>query len=229
MIELFEGRRAKDYDKNIPLLFPGYETVQESVSAILRALLSSLPSGKRILVAGCGTGTEMLHLLDVSPNWHITGFDPSPEMIRQAAAKLECAHDRNTYELISGTVSELPELPVFDAATLLLVLHFLPDDGSKLSLLREIGVRLTPGAPFIMTDIFGSGEVFNNNMLLLETLLLTKLNSDVTQKILYHIKNDVFHCTEERQLELLKEAGFVNAYRFHQTFIYGGWVAIKGL
>lgn len=39
---------------------------------------------------------------------------------------------------------------MFDAATLIGVLHHIPDDADKLRLLQALSARLAPGAPFIL-------------------------------------------------------------------------------
>ena len=57
--------------------------------------------------------------------------------------------------LYPSMVAELPKFEPFDVATLLLVLHFLEDDGSKLGLLRDIAEHLKPGAPLVLGDLFG--------------------------------------------------------------------------
>ena len=70
-------------------------------------------------------------LLEINfPKWHITGIDLSIEMLQQARKNL----GRFPYiQLINSSVDKLSEGTNFGAATLLLVLHFLEDDGSKLN------------------------------------------------------------------------------------------------
>ncbi len=59
------------------------------------------------------------------------------------------AGDRLT--LIEGTVLDAPLGP-FDAATCILVLHVIPDDGTKARTLENVHRRLKPGAPFVLVD-----------------------------------------------------------------------------
>lgn len=222
-VEIFEGKRALDYDKNIPVLFPGYERAQERMVQVLTLYIPPVPR-PRILVAGCGTGTEMMHLLDLQPAWHVTGIDPSPEMVEKARHKM-ASYPAGSFELLTGLVAQLPPVAQHDAAILQLVLHFLPDDGSKLSLLKQIAGRLAPGAPFILVDIFGKGTAFEEGMAVLEHLLLQRLSREVVQKMMVHIKHDIHPCAEKRLHELLREAGFTGGNRYFQDLIYGAWVA----
>ncbi|MVM33957.1 hypothetical protein GO755_28235 [Spirosoma sp. HMF4905] len=71
-------------------------------------------------------------------------------MIKQAREKLR---DYKNVTLIEGLLTDLDPARKYGAATLLLVLHFLDDQGAKLNLLKAISQRLAPGAPFVMLDI----------------------------------------------------------------------------
>jgi tRNA (cmo5U34)-methyltransferase len=52
--------------------------------------------------------------------------------------------------VILGRIEDLPDGPIFDAATLIGVLHHLPGDEAKQGILQAIAIRLEPGAPFIL-------------------------------------------------------------------------------
>ena len=57
----------------------------------------------------------------------------------------------NRVTLIEGRVKAAPSGP-FDAATCILVLGLVKDDGAKLALLSETRGKLKAGAPFILVD-----------------------------------------------------------------------------
>ena len=57
-------------------------------------------------------------------------------------------HDRT--EIVLGTVDALPQDAVYDAATLIGVLHHLPGDAEKRAILQAIAGRLKPGAPLML-------------------------------------------------------------------------------
>lgn len=107
---------------------------------------------KDLLAVGCGTGNAIERFAQAQPSWTITGIDPSPDMIRQAAAKLK-NYDQIT--LIEGVVADLKMERKYSVATLLLVLHFMEDNGNKLKLLKDIADRLVSGATFVLFDITG--------------------------------------------------------------------------
>jgi tRNA (cmo5U34)-methyltransferase len=46
-----------------------------------------------VLVAGCGTGAELVEALAQRPDWQITALDPSASMLAAAQARLGTAGD----------------------------------------------------------------------------------------------------------------------------------------
>jgi len=42
-----------------------------------------------------------------------------------------------------------------------------------------------------------------------------------------HVESDLGFIPEDEMYALLTEAGFVNALRFYQAYLFGGWVATK--
>ena len=80
---------------------------------------------------------------------HVVGHDPVAALAVELLAVVE------------GIVEGLPEDELFDAATALFVMHFLPDDGSKLCFLTGNRNRLKLGAPYIHVDVcYDDGAMF---------------------------------------------------------------------
>jgi len=225
-IEVFAGERALTYDIGIKLLCPDYDFIQSLIPPLLGSYLPTTDE-KAILVAGCGTGTEMKNILQYAPNWQVTGVDPSPDMVALENEKLAVLPTRN-YQLLTGTTDQLPTTSPYDAATLLLVLHFLSDDGAKLALLQSLALRLKKGAPLFILDIFNSRGNFGQQISLLKAYLRQQGVAPATlEQGISHIIHDINYITEARLQEILYEAGFGNALKFKQTFIFGGWITEK--
>ncbi len=223
-VEIFEGPRAKTYDESIRLWCPDYDAIQGLLPSLLGYHLG-INNDKNVLVVGSGTGAEIVNLLQFSDTWKITGVDPSPEMIVQAETKLRSS---DNYELVTGLVTDLPLEQKWDAALSILVFHFLPDDGSKLHLLKNIAQRLKKGAPLLLVDIFGEGQSFEYNLSLLHAFLLSKrFEPEMVEGGIGHIRKSLFPISQERLTELLKEAGFGEPHMFTQSLIFGGWVATQ--
>ena len=218
-IELFENERATGYNQFVETWIPNYHYFLD----ILPKLLNGTKQ-KDLLVVGCGTGNEIERFVNTSEQWIVTGIDPSPEMVKQASEKLQ---PYKNVTLIEGLVSDLDPEKKYNIATLLLVLHFLDDNGNKLNLLKDISNRLMSGAPFIMLDITGNKAQIKQNLEILKLLLPKGLDEDQISHRLKRIENELFAVSEERLSQLLQEAGFEAPVRFFQSAIYMGWLTKK--
>jgi tRNA (cmo5U34)-methyltransferase len=215
-IEIFENERATGYNEFVETWIPNYNFFLDRLPRLVRET-----ANKDLLVVGCGTGNEIARFVDAPEDWQITGVDPSPEMVNQAREKLQSYAN---VTLIDGVVADLDPKRTYGAATLVLVLHFLKDNGDKLSLLRAIAERLEPGAPFIVLDITGDEKQIQANLKVLKHFLHEGLDEHEIENRLTRIDNELHHVSEERFAELCVEAGFETPLRFFQSTIYMGWL-----
>ena len=146
----FDRDRANQYDLDIRKAIPGYEALHGMTHSLLQ---NNLSESARLLVVGSGTGMELVNYCQQNPAWSLTGVEPSAEMMAIAFEELVSLGYREV-DLHTGYISTLPETKLVDAATLMLVMHFLPDDGSKLQLLK-IARHLKPGAELVLADLYG--------------------------------------------------------------------------
>lgn len=221
-IEVFENERALNYDNFVQTWILNYQFVIDTIPKIIEI---ENPNATEILVVGSGTGNEVLSLSKTQKkSWKITGVDPSPDMVKIAQEKLK-NHTQAT--IIQGEVNQLPENKKYDVATLLLVLHFMKDDGTKEALLKDIYDKLEIGAPFIILDIFGNKQEFSKNIQLLETILPEELNGVSIKEKIASMPERIYNISEARLAEILQTVGFSKPTRFFQSAIYGGWITKK--
>ncbi len=128
----------------------GVEGLYRSVRAIFDTLLAS---ESRILVVGAGGGRELETLGGSPKRYRFLAVDPSKAMLDMARHYATCLGVAERTTFVEGEAGAVPPNAACDAATSLLVMHFLPDDGAKLSCLRAIRARLRPGAPFLLADV----------------------------------------------------------------------------
>ncbi|MEM7298287.1 MAG: class I SAM-dependent methyltransferase, partial [Bacteroidota bacterium] len=195
-IEIFENERAKNYDSFVQTWIPNYDFFIELLPRLLQK-----ENDKNLLVVGCGTGNEITCFAKAD-SWTITGVDPSPEMISQAREKLK-PFPRIT--LVNGELKELPTAPAFGAATLLLVLHFLKDNGAKQNLLLEIAKRLKAGAPLVVLDITGDENQIKSNLEVLRSTIPAWLEEEQIQQRVERIESALHYVSENRLNELLMQ------------------------
>ncbi|WP_338791898.1 class I SAM-dependent methyltransferase [Bernardetia sp. MNP-M8] len=218
-VEIFENERATGYNQFVETWIPNYHYFLDRLPKLL-----SETNSKELLVVGCGTGNEIERFVQAPEHWTITGIDPSSEMIKQASEKLQ---NYDNVTLIDGLVADLDIEKKYSSATLLLVLHFLNDNGDKLNLLKDIADRLVSGATFVMLDITGDKNQIRQNLQVLKLLLPNSIDKEEINNRLNRIENKLFAVSEERLSELLQEAGFEPPLRFFQSSIYMGWLTKK--
>jgi tRNA (cmo5U34)-methyltransferase len=147
-----------DYDIAVRQSIPGYDAMLTMLTALFQRYLMD---DAHILVVGAGGGNEISALSQTHPTWQFTGVDPSEKMLAVAQSKVESLGIEDRVTLHKVVVQDLP-IHRYSAATSLLVMHFLPDDGTKLDYLKAIAARLQPGSPFVLVDSHGDkqSEVF---------------------------------------------------------------------
>lgn len=146
----FTAAAAADYDVRIPRLVPGYDLAQDMAAAILA---DELMDDARILVAGCGTGGEILRLAGENAGWRFTGLDPAHAMLVHARARLaEAGHAQRVQwkEAELGGPGSEEVAPDHDAALAFLVDHFIADDGARAGFFRALAAGVKPGAPVLL-------------------------------------------------------------------------------
>jgi tRNA (cmo5U34)-methyltransferase len=145
----FDQERASSYDRRWAKLAP----IRDALYLLIRAVLSDLPANARILCVGVGTGAELLDLAQAFPNWQFTAVDlaiPMLDICRHRAEERGIA-SRCTFH--AGYLDSLPESDSFDAATALLVSHFIMQPEERRNFFHQIALRLHPQGYLISCDI----------------------------------------------------------------------------
>ncbi len=138
------------YDLVVQQLIPGYASLARlSVSLLSASPLASVPQAS-VLVAGCGTGAELLEARAQRTDWRLTAIDPSEEMLAVARRRLPADAGIDWHR---STVEDLGAEGRFDGALSVLVLQSLPDDGSKLAFLTALARSLRPGGQLVLVDL----------------------------------------------------------------------------
>lgn len=197
----FTSEAASDYDTRIPALVPGYRLVQDLAAAMLSA---TLPAAADILIAGCGTGAELLVLAGLQPDWRFTAVDPSEPMLAMSRARTE---ERGWSERVSWLASSVEAVTPrpHDAALALLVGHFIRDDGAKLAFLRALANNLRPCAPLLLFDFDQTGL---DPAIYRRWLLSMGHDSAAADMVLDRTERAWQPVTAARKAALLQEAGF---------------------
>ena len=206
--------------------FPGADALYGLARASLEAALSSQA---RILIVGVGGGREIESFTAIPHPLQFVGVDPSADMLSIADRYTQHAKAEDRVTLVQGTVTDLPgDTTPFDAATSLLVMHFLPDDDTdagKRAVLSAIRARLSPGSLFLLADIsVDHPSAFDR----FEPVFLQHARnqglSDDEMKAGPEMIRKLPVVSEPRTRELLSETGFAPPQRIFQTLWYKGWI-----
>jgi len=222
----FNGEWSNEYDDTAYKIIPAYNAIYELTQHLLRDRLNTKA---RILVSGAGTGKEIIDCSQNNPHWSFTGFDPAESMLSIAEKKVAVASLESKISLVLGLIDAVSEKG-FDAATAILVMHFLPDDGAKLNFLKAISDKLKPGAPIVLVDLegqIGSDEYNVLNAAWKNQQLSMRADNERVEEEFAMREKEVHFIPQKRIELLLKEAGFIKINKFFKAYLFGGYVAIK--
>ncbi|MFX3673072.1 MAG: class I SAM-dependent methyltransferase [Paenisporosarcina sp.] len=221
----FDMEMAREYDKGIRRALPTYDALFRMVQSFLRANVKDAPN---ILVVGAGGGNEIVTFGKANPTWTFSGVDPSEAMLEVALQKAKNEGIDERVTIYTGTVEEVEFNKKFNAATCLLVLHFVETKEEKLSLLKTVKENLEPGAPFALVTMFGdqSQPEFDERMNLWKSIWLDL--TDLTREDVEGMEESVRELSfvSANEIEgLLEQAGFERVTQFFSTTLFGGWIA----
>jgi len=223
----FNSEKANDYDSIIRQIIPGYEAMHDMVRIYLQERLGG---GAEVLVAGVGTGQEAVSYGVNNPGWRITGFDQAETMLSIASERIRENHLEERVELIEGSINAVGQDHCYDAATSLLIMHFIPDNGEKYEFLMEIFNRLKPGGIIALVDLTGDKNSIIYEKFMAEMKgwqLEFRADKEQVEEDMAHITRQVDTISQNRTEELLSKAGFVNIRQFYQAYLFCGYFAEK--
>ncbi|MES2127841.1 MAG: methyltransferase [Pseudomonadota bacterium] len=215
---------VRHYAEGPRAFVPAYAFMQRMAAQLIR---EGIGERGQVLVLGAGGGLELEAFIAAAPNWTFVGVDPSEEMLKAAQERVGDA----PVAWHHGYVFDAPEGP-FDAATCLLTLHFVEDDGSKERTLREIRRRLMPGAPFILVDLcidMAAPSAPRALQRYRQFALDSGADCDRVEATCGRVR-DVLRTTSAARNEiLLAAAGFVDIELFYAALSWRGWRASAGV
>ncbi|MEM6337717.1 MAG: class I SAM-dependent methyltransferase [Bacteroidota bacterium] len=223
----FDADRAAAYDNRISRLAPGYETLHDQVVCLLGSMLGDqgLSDGAHVLSVGAGTGAELIRLGREHPSWRFTAVDPSEEMLALCRVGVQEAglSERVTY--LHGPAQALDPSSSFDAATSILVAHFIQDPDDRAAYFGRIAEVLSPGAPFILADLHqttaGTFDALFDAWR--RHLIWSGAPASKTETAFEDIRRGIHFATEAELAKTLTDAGFEPPTRFFQSYLWAGW------
>lgn len=215
-----DPRAVARYAEGPPRFVPDYT----GMLCMTRLLLAErAPNDARVLVLGAGGGLEMKAFAPAQSGWIFDGVDPSAEMLELAKQTLGPLSSR--VRLHQGYIDDAPD-ELFDAATCLLTLHFVPLN-ERLQTVIEVRRRLKSGAPFVVAHFsVPQGDDERALWFSRHAAFVTASGVDPHLAAKAGAAPKHLHILSPEQDEaILREAGFSNVSLFYVGFTFRGWVA----
>lgn len=219
----FSEEKSKIYNDKIRQSIPGYEALHEMVYDFL---FEALPEEAHLLIAGVGTGMELQLLGTRCPGWRFTAFDISPEMIAVCRNVIRKSGLEERVDFVEGTVAALSEDIRFDAATSLLVSHFIVGREKRLEYFSSLSRLLKTGAVLLTADLTGD-DTHVNHKRFSDAWRRHNINNgrdpDEFDDDLAQSEKVVEFLPEDAYRGILKTAGFIDLKEFYRAFHFSGW------
>lgn len=202
---------------------PGFHALQQMAVLLLA---EKAPANARMLILGAGGGLELKVFTQAQPDWRFVGVDPSAEMLELARTTLgplvSCV------DFHEGYIDTAPQ-ELFDGATCLLTLHFLTAE-ERLHTLRELLLRLKPGAPLVVAHhSFPQSETEKARWLnrYAAFAVASGVPASHAENAISAISSRLPLLAPEQDEALMQQAGFEHIELFYAGFTFKGWVAYK--
>ncbi len=226
--DYFNASQSSTYDRKIRESIPGYEALHEMTNDLMRTVI---PRKANILIVGAGTGMEIITLGIANPEWTFTAVDLSEEMLSICRNNVSNAGISSRVNIHCGSVDELGAGQTFDAATSILVSHFIKDTESRAAFFRSIADRMVSGGLLITADITGdkSDPSFELFLRAWKAHILNRSEAtpqEVEKDFDQSIKAVSFR-PENEILKILEAGGFTSVCSFYRSLLFCGWIGFK--
>jgi tRNA (cmo5U34)-methyltransferase len=215
---------VRRYAEGPSAFVPAYQYMQRMAGQLLQERIGA--TGE-ILVLGAGGGLELEAFARRSPGWSFTGVDPAGEMLKAAKERVASVGASSRVQWHHGYIFDAPRGP-FDAATCLLTLHFVPDDGEKERTLSEIRKRLKPGSPFVLVDCCIDLAAPTSTRALAryrEFALESGADPELVDSTCGRLTTVLKMVSASREEELLAASGYSEIELFYAGLSWRGWRA----
>ncbi len=226
---VFDQKAASSYDKRWAKLAP----IRDSLDLFIRTILSELPTDARILCVGVGTGAELIALAQAFPQWRFTAVEPAIAMLDICRQKVEESGITSRCTFHEGYLDSLPASDSFDAATCLVVSHFILQKEERRNFFNQIALRLRPQGYLISSDIACDMSTSAYQSLLDVWLRMMKFSTELTEEDIEKMRavygRDVAILPPQEVESIIASAGFDTPVLFFQNLLIHAWYSRRTL
>lgn len=222
--ENFDADVARNYDQR----FVRLQAVKDALHLLLRNAMTELPEETRLLCVGAGTGAELLFLAAEFPHWTFTVVEPSEPMMSLCRSKATEAGIADRCHFHLGYLNSIGETQPHQAATSILVSHFLTDLEERTKYFNAIAANLEKGGVLVTADLCWGRAADPQLMRQWENLLIyAGMEASALDKYRADIEGRVSLLTEEQLEGVLTRSGFQRHCPYIRLLLIQGWIAWK--
>ncbi|MFM9264103.1 class I SAM-dependent methyltransferase [Tychonema sp. BBK16] len=223
---VFDQKRASSYDQRISKLAP----IINALHLLIGIILSELPADARILCVGAGTGSELIYLAQTFPQWHFTALEPAKPMLDICRQRAEDSGIASRCTFHEGYLDSLPASQSFDAATCLLVSHFIMQPEERCNFFSQIASKLRPNGYLVSSDVVSdmSTSAYQNLLeVWLRMLRYAEMPDEEVEKFRASYGRDVAVLPPLEVESIIASSGFNTPVLFFQALLIHAWYARK--
>ena len=200
--------------------------MKDALHLCMRLVLLGLPAESRILCVGVGEGAELLYLADAFPGWRFTALEPSARMLEICRARAEAQEISSRCTFHEGYIDSLPGDDGYDAATCILVSHYLGDRAARIGLFRAIHDRLRPGGILVNADLAADATSRTFPAMLegwKSMLSFSGMSAEQVDAQVERFSRGMSAMSVPEIEEVLTSSGFLDPTLFCQTLLIHAW------
>jgi len=215
--KIFDQKNAISYDEQRAKLKP----IKDALHLCMKVILLKLPKDAHILCVGAGTGSELIYLAEAFPKWKFTIVEPAPEMMKLCYKQTEKHGIISRCTFHEGYLETLSDSGQFDAATSILVSHFIVNEKERAKYFSNIAKVIKPDGYMINADLSADMLTFNYNELLNIWVNMHDYAGMPTN--VESFGHNVAILPTEKIESIIVAGGFENPILFYKTFFIQAW------
>jgi tRNA (cmo5U34)-methyltransferase len=220
----FDEAHAASYNERNAKLAP----LRAPLDLLVKTILSNQPAEARILCVGAGTGAELIDLAGRFPHWRFTAVEPSTPMLDVCRHQISELGLTERCNLHHGFLDSLPPSEPFDAATSILVSHFVLEPKARADFFQTIAGRLRPGGYLVNADLaFDTASPAYQSIfdVWLQMMKSADLSSEDIEMYRQAYDRNVAIWPPEQVEATIAANGFEMPVRFYQAGLIHAWYA----
>lgn len=213
IVALFDSQ-AENYNAQWANLSP----ISDGLYFLLDSVFAALPKSAALLCVGAGTGNEIHYLANRFPGWNFTIVEPSEKMLNVCRRSLSELDSRCEYHC--GFIESLPHKKAYDAATSILVSHFITDRQARTRYFHDIASHLATNAMLVSADLCAdqSSPLYETELRIWFNTVARSGNTELSQEKLRQMyASDVAVLPSTEVKSFITEAGFSYPITFFQS------------